>query len=141
MIFSELENVKDVQELIELCREDAWDKKDDAFVTFDPKVWGLVDILSPDEFYVFVVLARMIQRRNVLIITWEEAKEVTGMVNVRKVREIVNSLQECGLLTWRLMGDKVRVKERMIVFSPLYVWKGSYSLRNKAIKKVIGFRF
>lgn len=126
-------SVTDPPHLIEYCQFDKWDRSDNTKIQYNGVI-DLVDILEENDFIFFCYLVRCIQRRNVYIGTWDNICDICKCDNMRKVKESVRRMEKEGVLLLRNIGDGGnRSKYKMIMFSPIVAWRGSYVLKYKYI--------
>lgn len=127
---------RDIEELEELCKYSSYDSGD-LVAEHNEKLFCLLGrgLITPNNFYLFSLLSRRIQKRNVLIIS---KKELITILNTdsKNFSRSVARLEDSGIMKV-LSPNGYRNDQINVVFHPSLVWKGDYSLRNKLERAIM----
>ena len=129
-MFEGIESVVTETELIEACRYDSYDKKDDAFVRHETLCFEYMEHTGVSVFQKWYALSKLIQRRNVCCITLDQMKEVVGIKSKSMFSEWLSVVQSSGMLIVSY-PEGFKSQRRVVYFNPWLVWKGSYRVRGR----------
>lgn len=129
MIHPELDGVSTVTELIELCVQSKWDKRDSALVKHAVKCFPYLDKVGAVKWQKWYDMTRQIQRRNVWMCTVAQISEVTGIAVGNRLNILLRELATIGLCVveypeGKYDGKSVVSERRRVIFNPHLVWKG-----------------
>ena len=129
-MFEGVESVVTETELIEACRYDLHDRKDDTFIQHQTLCFEYMEHVGVLAFQKWYKLSKMIQRRNVLCIELDEMKKVVGLSSAAKLSDWVQEMVRVGMFIIAYPEGK-RFARRVVYFNPHLVWKGSYRVRGR----------
>jgi len=127
---------RDVEELEELCQYSVYDAKAMP-IKHSEKMFCLLSRgeLNPHTFYIFSLLSKYINRRNVAVMTKGELITILK-TDAKNFSREVKRLEASGVIkVVAPQGNKN--KQRNVLFHPALVWRGDYGLRNKLEKSIL----
>ncbi|CAM0053954.1 hypothetical protein VPHK406_0132 [Vibrio phage K406] len=127
---------RDVEELVELCQYSIYDSRDMP-IKHDEKLFCLLSrgMIPANTFYLFSLLSKRIQRRNVAVMSKDELIKIIGTDNKNFSRE-VKRLESSGVMKF-IAPQGTRHKQRNILFHPSLVWRGDYGLKYRLERSVL----
>lgn len=129
MIHIELLEVSTVSELIDICTQNKWDKKDNALIRHNVKCFPYLDHVGAVKWQKWYNMTKLIQRRNIWMCSVAEISEVTGIAVGNRLNILLRELSTVGLCVveypeGKYDGKSVVSERRRVVFNPHLVWKG-----------------
>ncbi|QCQ60102.1 hypothetical protein Barba10S_gp056 [Rheinheimera phage vB_RspM_Barba10S] len=129
MIHIDISDVSTEKELIDVCVQNKWDKKPDAFVKHSTKCFDYLEHVGAVKFEKWYKMSKNIQRRNVWMCTVAQLSEVTGIAVGNRLNILLREFSNVGLCVveypeGKYDGRSSVSERRRVIFNPHLVWKG-----------------
>lgn len=133
-VHNKFKEVSTELELIELCNESVWDKKNSCHLQYDTSCFFFMDKIGAVKFQKWWDMSKKIQRRNIWMCSVAAISEVTNIAVGNRLNILLREFSEAGLCVVEYPEGKYNSKNvtserRRVIFNPNLVWKGCYRQR------------